>query len=270
MDFSVLISVYFKEKVEFLEKALDSILNNSLQPSQIILVKDGKLTKELDECIEIYCTKYSDLFTIVSLDANVGLGKALNAGLKHALYDIIARMDTDDICYQDRFKKQIEFLIKNPSISVIGTGIQEFNLIPGDLNQFRNLPVNSEDLLKFSKFRNPLNHPTVMFRKKAVIEAGSYQDMPLFEDYYLWVRMLHKGFKIANISEPLLHFRIGNNMIGRRSGWSYLKKELAFLSKIREINYINRKEFLVSGIVKLPLRILPKSILTFLYKKLLR
>lgn len=263
-------SVYYKEKVEFFKQAIESVLNNSLMPDQIVIIKDGPLAPELNQIIDYYSISYPQLFTVKQLGENVGLGKALNIGLDYVAHNIVARMDTDDVCYEDRFKNQINFLINNPDISIVGAAVQEFNINVGDLNQFRVLPENTEELKKFSKFRNPLNHPTVMFKKNDIIISGSYQDMPLFEDYYLWARVLSKKFHIANISEPLLHFRIGNDMIGRRSGWSYLKKEIVFLSGIKKIGFLSNTDYIISVMIKLPLRLLPKSLLAFLYKKLLR
>lgn len=270
MSFSVLSSVYVKESSISLKEAIESILNQTLPPLQIVLVEDGPLNDDLYKIISDFKERLPELFTIVKLEKNVGLGAALNEGLKATKHELVARMDTDDICYPDRFEKQLAFMNQYPEISVLGTAIQEFNQKPKDLNQFRTLPTTVEELLKFAKFRNPLNHPSVMFRKSHVIEVGSYKSMMLFEDYYLWVRMLLKGFKIANLAEPLLHFRIGNDMVGRRSGYEYLKKEITFLRNIKALGFISSKEYLISIVCKSPLRLLPKSVLSFLYKKILR
>jgi len=270
MSFSVLSSVYIKENPISLKNALKSVFNQTLPPAEYILVKDGILNQELDNIITIYKSKYPEILKVVSIDKNVGLGKALNYGLQFCSYDLVARMDTDDICYSERFNKQVKFLEENQDISVVGGFIQEFNKKPGDLNQFRKLPIDSKELEEFSKYRNPLSHPSVMFRKKHVLSVGSYEDMPYFEDYYLWVKMLLKGYKIANINESILHFRIGNDMIGRRSGIQYIKKEFHFLKSIRALEFINFKEYYFSIITKIPLRLLPKPILLFIYKKILR
>lgn len=270
MNFSVLLSVYFNENPLFFKAAFDSVLAQTLKPSQIILVEDGPLTAKLYELINEYLYLHSSLLKVVKLEKNMGLGAALNRGLQESTNEIVARMDTDDICYPDRFEKQLKFMVQNPQISVLGTAVQEFDLQPGDLDQFRALPTDSEKLLYFSKFRNPLNHPSVMFRKSHLLKVDSYQSMMLFEDYYLWVRLQLNGFKIANLSEPLLHFRVGNDMVGRRSGYGYLKKELAFLKEIKTLGFISNKEYLISILCKSPLRLLPKSILTFIYKKVLR
>lgn len=270
MSFSVLSSVYIKENPEFLANALDSVFNQTYPPTEYILVKDGILTKELDTVVSEYHSKFPTVLKVFHLSENVGLGKALNYGLQFCSFDFVARMDTDDICYPERFEKQIKFLTENQDISVVGGVIQEFNSIPEDLNQFRKLPTDSNDLEKFAKYRNPLSHPSVMFRKFDVLSVGSYEDMPYFEDYYLWIKLLRKGYKIANINDSILHFRIGNDMIGRRSGIQYTKKEIHFLKSIRGLQFINSKEYYFSILTKIPLRLFPKKILLFIYQKLLR
>ncbi len=270
MKFSVLLSIYEKEHPEFLTLALDSILNQTLLPSQIVLVQDGPLPPYLSNVIESYRLLNPTLFSIVALEKNVGLGKALKFGLDACKFDLVARMDTDDICYPVRFQEQVNFMLSNSHISVLGSSIQEFKKKPYDLNRFKAPPETFEELKKFAKFRNPLNHPSVIFRKSHAINAGSYQHMPLFEDYFLWVRMLQLGYKIENLNLPLLHFRIGNDMIGRRHGLAYLKKEFNFLKAIRKSGFINSFELASSYLFKLPLRLLPKSLLSLLYKKVLR
>lgn len=270
IQFSVLLSVYFKENPVFLEKALESLFKQTLLMDEIVLVKDGVLSCELNTIIDNYVKKYPNLIKVVTLEKNVGLGKALNFGLEYCSNEIVARMDTDDICYPDRFERQIHFLKQNQEISVVGGSIQEFNERIGDLNQIRRLPFTNKELLAFSKYRNPLNHPTVMFKKSHILSVGSYQDMLFFEDYYLWVRLLKKGYMLANIQEPILHFRVGNDMIGRRKGLKYALLEMKFLKKIREIKYISNKEYIISILTKIPLRFFPKKILKILYKKLLR
>lgn len=270
LDFSVLMSVYFNEVPENLSLSLNSIFSQTALPKEVVLIKDGPLPTMLNEVIEKYEVEYGEMLKVVCLEKNVGLGQALNIGLDYCKNNIIARMDTDDICYPERFEKQFHYINENKDISVLGCQIEEFNLVPGDLKRYRRLPTLSSEIFRFSKYRNPINHPTVFFRKDDVISVGSYQHMPLFEDYFLWVRMLNKGFKLSNIDEPLLHFRIGNDMIGRRTGYSYVLKEFEFLKAIRKIGFISFWQFFISISCKLPIRILPKKVLEFVYKLVLR
>jgi glycosyltransferase involved in cell wall biosynthesis len=268
-SFSVLLSVYYQENPLYFRVSLDSIFNQTVLPTEIVLVKDGPLTSELDTVIEEYKLKYP-ILKILPLIKNVGLGKALNEGLKYCSYDWVARMDSDDICFPYRFEKQLQFLSESSDIAVFGTSMDEFILQPGDIESNRSLPTTHSELKLFAKKRNPFNHPTVMFNKKIIENVGSYQKVPLFEDYHLWLRVLNAGYKIANISEPLLYFRVGNDMIGRRHGYSYVKKEFYFYKRCVKENLLSKKDAFFAFFTRLPMRLIPKKILSFLYKKYLR
>ncbi len=270
MDFSVLISVYWKDNSVFFSEALDSVLTQSLVPSEIVLVKDGPLSKELEFVIEKFVFEYPTIFKIITLVENKGLGNALAIGINACTNELIARMDSDDICFPDRFEKQINHMLKCSKVSVLGTSIREFNIYPNDLNSFRKLPGEFNAIKKFSKFRNPLNHPSVIFRKTDIMAVNSYLDMPFFEDYFLWMRLIEKGYVLENLYEPLLHFRVGNDMIGRRHGYLYLKSELKFLATAKSLGSINFVEYIISILIKTPLRLIPKSILLLVYKIFLR
>jgi glycosyltransferase involved in cell wall biosynthesis len=270
VGFSVLMSVYQKESPIFFRQCLKSLFDQSLLPTEIVLVKDGPLPSELDNIIEEFNSRFPHIFKIISLPKNKGLGNALSIGIVECSNEIIARMDSDDICFPDRFQKQLNYILENPNISVLGCAIKEFNRIPNDLNTYRRLPRKLPEIVSFAKFRNPLNHPTVVFKKADVLAVGSYLDMPLFEDYFLWIRMLRKGFIIENLDSALLHFRMGNDMIGRRHGLFYVKCELNFIRSIKSIGFIDRKQYLISLICKLPLRVLPKVFLKVFYKLILR
>ncbi|WP_158544378.1 glycosyltransferase [Pedobacter miscanthi] len=262
-------SVYFKETKENLDISLRSILEQTYLPSEIIIMKDGPIPTDVELLLEKYVADHN-IIKIIDLKENVGLGRALNIGLTYCSYDLVGRMDSDDIAFPNRFEQQVEFMDKNLDVSVLGALAIEFNKIPGDLNRHRKLPMDYNEVLNFAKFRNPLNHPTVIFRKAAVIKVGSYLDMPLFEDYYLWIRLLNEKFKIVNLNIPLLHFRIGNDMVGRRHGVDYMKKEIAFLRASKSHGFITPVQYMISIAMKAPFRIIPKTLLEFIYKAFLR
>lgn len=267
--FSVLLSIYKKEKLIYFKQSLDSVLSQNLLPDEIVLVKDGALTKELDYIIECYKSKYS-IMKVVSLPENIGLGKALNEGLKYCSYDIVARMDTDDIAKPDRFYKQIEIFQKYQDLDVVGAWIDEFQGDISNVKSTRKLPENHEDILHYGKSRCPVNHPVVMFKKQSVLDAGGYQHFPLFEDYYLWVRMMMNGAKFYNIQESLLNFRFSSDMFKRRGGWKYALTELRFQKKMFNIGFISRFQFIKNISTRFIARILPNTMRAALYKKLLR
>lgn len=267
--FSVLISIYKKENPLFFQQSLDSIFNQTLLPNEVILVKDGPLTNALDTIINEYTKRYSTL-KIINLPINQGLGKALNEGLKHCSYELVARMDTDDIAKPDRFKKQIEVFQKYPNIDVVGAWIEEFENNPSNIISIRKLPETPKEIYDYAKKRCPVNHPVVMFKKSSVLAAGGYQHFPLFEDYYLWVRMLKNGAQFYNVQESLLYFRFSSDMFKRRGGWEYAFNEYKLQKEFRRIDFINTTNLLHNIFIRFTLRILPNNIRSIIYKKLLR
>lgn len=269
MKFSVLLSVYRKEQPAYLRQSLDSIFTQTLQPAEVVLVKDGPLTDALDEVVEEYCRKYPVL-KVVPLSENQGLGRALNEGLKHCSYDLAARMDTDDVAKPERFEKQIAVFCAHPEMDVVGAWIDEFEGSIENVISVRVLPLEHSEIRRFARKRNPVNHPVVMFRKSAVLVAGGYQHFPLFEDYYLWVRMLMNGARFYNIPESLLYFRFSPDMFKRRGGWKYALDEFRFQQFLFKSGFIGILCFVQNVSVRFISRIVPNGVRTVLYKKMLR
>lgn len=267
--FSVLFSLYYKENPIFLRHSIDSVFRQTLLPSEVILVADGSLTEELDKVITEYMVKCPDL-KVFRLPENQGLGKALNEGLKYCSYDLVARMDTDDIAKPDRFEKQIRVFQEHPELDVVGAWIDEFEETTSNIISTRKLPEVHDDICQFSKKRNPENHPVIMFRKQAVLAAGGYQHFPLFEDYYLWIRMLQNGAKFYNIQESLLYFRFSSAMFKRRGGLKYVTTELRFQNLLRNLEFITFSEYLYNVFIRVITRMMPNSLRAILYKKALR
>ncbi len=264
MKFSILISVYYKESTSFLEEALSSIENQTLPANEIVLVKDGPLTPELDKVIADHSEHIKIPYKIVELKENVGLGEALTVGMKYCSYEWIARMDSDDIALPDRFKKQFVYLAKNLDIDILGAWICEFDDDYNHCDKERKVPDQHDDIVKFSKYRNPLNHMTVVFRKDAILDAGGYVPMNGFEDYYLWMRMLMKGKRFANLPQVLVKARTGRGMIARRRGWKYAKDELALGKAAYQMGFWS-----VSNLVKnFFTRFLPRLLPVFIVEKL--
>lgn len=267
--FSALLSIYYKENPRALKQCLDSILSQTRMPDEVVLVEDGALPPELERVIGKYKSKITNL-KIISLATNVGLGKALNEGLKHCSYDIVARMDTDDISKPERFEMQLTVFQEHRDIDVVGAWIDEFEDDTSKIKSVRKLPESHEEIRQFAERRNPVNHPVVMFRKNAVLAAGEYQHFPLFEDYYLWVRMLMTGAKFYNMQESLLYFRISPDMFKRRGGWKYAWNEARFQHCMLKMGFISWKRFCLNVLLRFPIRIAPNSVRSFIYKKSLR
>lgn len=265
--FSVLLSIYKKEHPAYFKKSLDSIFSQTLLPDEIVLVKDGPLTDELEDLIREYQQKDS-ILKVIPLPINQGLGKALNEGLKYCSYDLVARMDTDDISKPDRFEKQITIFQKHPELDVVGAWIEEFEGDTSKVTSIRKLPEQPSEIYEYGKKRSPINHPCVMYRKSAVLRVGGYHKFP--EDYYLWGYMLKAGCKFYNIQESLLYFRFSRDVFRRRGGWSYAMKELALQCELLRIGYINYRRFVLSVMIRFTTRMMPNRMREIFYKRMLR
>ena len=266
MTFSVLISVYIKEKAEFLDRALKSVYDEQeIKPNQIVLVEDGELTNELYEMIEIWKNKLGEILEIVELEKNMGLGDALKIGLEKCKFEMVARMDSDDVAMPNRFKKQLEIFENNPNLDICGSWIGEFENDENQIYAYRKPPQNHDEIIKFAKTRSPLNHPSVMFKKSSVLKAGNYQKSIMTEDYFLWVRMILSGAKFHNIPEMLLKMRAGKSQLTRRSGLKYAISEFKVQKEFYKLGFLNLYEFLRNGSVKFIVRLLPKAILSKVY-----
>lgn len=266
MTFTVLLSVYAKESSANFNRSFYSIWDSQeLKPEQIILVKDGPLSEELELAIDTWMSKLGDVLTIVPLPDNVGLASALNEGLKYCRHDLIARMDTDDIAMPKRFAIQLEFMDKNPDIAASSGCIEELD-DSGNIVGLRKLPLDHAEIVHFAKRRSPLSHPAAMFRKEAVLAVGGY---PLFrnaQDYALWSLLIVRGYKLANLSDTLVKMRTGSDMYKRR-GLKYLKMEIGLLNFQHKIGFISRLDFLINAVSRAVLRISPVFLKKALYLK---
>lgn len=271
LRFSVLMSVYYKENPSWFKTALDSVINQTLQPNEIVLIEDGKLTDELYKVIEEYKNQYSNLFKIIPLEKNSGLGEALRIGVLNCSNELIARMDTDDIAKNDRFKKQIQFFQEHPNVDLVGSWISEFEDEPDKIISYRQLPIEHQEIYKFGQFRCPVNHMTVMYRKDTVLKAGNYQTFKNIEDYYLWGRMLKQGAVFANIPECLVNVRAGNSMLKRRANLTYFfNSEFPLHTELYRMGFINLKQYLRNISSKFLLRAIPQWAMAIIYRKFLR
>ena len=239
----------------------------TLKADEIVLVQDGVLTEKLNTAITIWSKKLGHIFKIIPLEKNVGLGEALNIGLEHCQNELVARMDTDDIALPDRFEKQLE-VFKTNDIDVCSSWVSEFDNNENKIISYRKLPEFHEEIIPFAKKRNPINHPTVMYKKSSVENAGGYKKMIWFEDYYLWDRMILIGAKFYNIQEPLVNMRAGYAQLERRSGLKYAMSEITFQKELLNIGFINHYEFLINISIRFIARVLPKSMVKSIYKKL--
>ena len=262
-------SLYVKERPDFLRQSLDSVFNQTLKPLEVVLVEDGPLTDELYSVLDEFQKHHSELKRI-PLPKNGGLGNALNEGIKHCSCELVARMDTDDICFHDRFEKQISFMSANPDIDISSGWIEEFEDVIDNVKSIKKVPSTHQVVSSYIKSRNPLNHPAVIFKKSYVEKAGGYQHFPLFEDWYLWARMFQLGAKFANIQEPLVHFRTSSDMFKRRGGIKYAMDSVRFQWTLHNLGLISSFNAIKSSLVRGAVYIMPNNLRRLIYSKLLR
>lgn len=268
IKFTVLISIYKNENPLYLDKALASILNQTLFPDEIVIIKDGLLTNELDKIISLWKKKHTEIIKTIALKKNVGLGQALNEGLKHCSHEWVFRMDADDYCTLDRFEKQLSYIQLNPNIVLLGSCTEEFDSTLSQSLGYRIVPSTHEEIVEYTKKRNPFNHMTVAFRKDIIEAVGGYQHHLYMEDYNLWIRVIAAGHRVENLQDRLVKVRGGNSMLERRKGLKYIKSEFQ-LAKLK----INKKiDTPISAYLNFTLRsiprLLPTSLLSTIYKKL--
>ena len=267
--FSVLMSLYIKEKPEYLRECMESILKQTISPDEIVIVKDGPLTEELEQVLNEYICKNPLLYTIVPLEKNVGLGLALAEGMHWCRNELVARMDTDDICRSDRFERQLAEFDKNKDLDICGSHIEEFEDDVNHIVACRKVPLSDTEIKKYQKKRDGFNHVTVMFKKSKVLEAGNYQSCMLMEDSLLWVNMILMGITSMNIDDSLVFVRIGKDMYERRGGLSYFKKYYMGRKKIRETGYISLWDYYSTLLVQLIVALIPNKLRGVIFKKVL-
>lgn len=270
-EFSVLMTTYRGEKPEFLDASLKSVLiNQTCKPNQFVIVVDGPIPDTLDAVIKDYKAQFPDVVEVVYCPVNQGQSKASLEGFKYLKYELFARMDSDDLCVEERFEKQLEVFEKNSEVSVVGGWISEFDKTPDDLGSLRIVPQTHAEITKMFRKRTPINNMTVMMKKSAVEKAGGYGRETVNEDYSLYVHMWVNGAVFYNIQEILCYARIGNDMVGRRHDFRIYKdwkKDQKYLVKNHKQT---RSGAFISNLRCFVFIITPKWVKKILYKKVLR
>ena len=268
MEFSVLITVYEKEKPYNLRKSLLSSYRQTIRPTEIVLVCDGELTQELYDEIEQIKSEIP-ILKVYQLPCNVGSGPASCFGVKKCNTDLIARMDSDDYSEETRFEKQIKAFEENPNLIMVGTNILEKNT---EFTALKTVPEKTEEIRKYSKFRNPFNNPSSMMKKEYILKVGNYRKFRYLEDYDLIMRLIHdnptKDF--LNIQEPLVIMQTNNSSYLRRGGLLYVKTEFFLQTDFYKRGYISKVELCRNIFIRNIVRVMPNSMRKLIYKKKMR
>lgn len=264
-SFSVLISVYYKENPIFLHQALNSIFNQTRLPSEIVLIKDGMLTPELENVIDIYQKKYPVL-VLIQNEINIGLGLSLAKGLLACSNEIVARMDSDDICPPERFEKQL--IAIEMGYDVVSCWSSLFVDSIENIIAVKKRPQFHDEIVKLAKRRSPVSHAACIYRKSKVIAAGNYLHCELYEDYHLWVRMIMNGAKFFNVQESLFFVRTSLEQVSRRGGWKYLKNEIKTFLYFYQIGFFSIYDLCINISIRTPIRLFPSKLRFPLLKRI--
>ncbi len=268
--YSFLMAVYAEENPAYFFESMKSMLEQSLMPDEIVVVKDGLLTDELEEVLLQYEEAWPEVLRVVNLKENVGLGLALNAGLDVCRNELVARMDSDDVSHRQRCLKQVEEFGRQPQLSILGSWVDEFDTDPCEIVSRRKVPLSHEDIVRFSKRRNPFNHPSVMYKKRDVLACGGYGPYRRNQDYDLFVRMLRKGYQAANLPESLVLFRSDASSLKKRKSWLKCKDNVVIGYRFLRNGYIGFVDFMLVSLGQVLFFVLPLPWQRFLSRWLLR
>ena len=267
--FSVSMCVYGGDNSEWFQTAVESILNQSLKPDEVVLVVDGPIPDELNEIVKIY--ERNPIFNVIRLEKNQGHGNARRMGLDNCKNELVAIMDADDISKSDRFEKQIEEFKKNQSLDIVGGNITEFIDDEKNIVAERIVPADDAEIKAYMKKRCPMNLVSVMFKKTSVESVGGFIDWYCEEDYYLWLRMALAEMRFANVSDILVNVRVGKDMYKRRGGWKYYKSEAKLQKYMLKHKIINFPTYLSNKTKRFIVQVLmPNNLRGWVFKKFAR
>lgn len=269
--FSILMSLYHKEIPEHFDACMKSIWDQqTLKPTEIVLVEDGPLTTELYESIALWSERLQQNLRIIKLEDNVGTGKAKNIGLQYCQNDIVFIVDTDDISVSDRFEKQMKCFEADDELVILGGQITEFTDDISSLSGMRIVPLDNLALREYAKKQSPFNNMTIAYRRPKIIEVGGYQHHLWMEDYNLFLRVIAKGYKVQNLPDVLVYARIDNGMHARRKGYEYIKSEKQLLNLKKELKIQNPIHANILFLIRSAFRLMPSSLLGKIYNTFLR
>lgn len=264
-------SVYKNDNPVFLERALESIITlQTVKPSEIVFVVDGPISEELETIVKKYEDIYN-FFRVIRLEKNGGLGNALRIAVKESKYELIARMDSDDVAVENRFEQQLKYFCNNETLDIVGGNISEFIGEENNIVAYRKVPERDKDIKEYLKTRCPLNHVSVMYKKSAVEKAGGYLDLFWNEDYYLWIRMVENNCVMANTGTVLVNVRVGEDMYRRRGGRKYFKSEKFLQRYMLERKMINYSTYVFNVLKRWIMQcLLPNKLRGWVFKKFAR
>ena len=268
-NYSVLLPVYKTDNPDYFRLSLESMVNQTVPSNDIVIIEDGPIPESLKNIIDEFATKVSSIHPL-QLENNLGLGLALNEGLRVCKNELVARMDSDDISLPERCEKQIKMFEIDPSLDIVGCPVKEFIGTSENIVGKRDVPLDNESIHKYNRRRDPFNHPTVMYRKSKVLKYGPYGSYRKNQDTDLWIKMLSNGCKAANIPEYLLLFRFDENTYKKRKSWINTKLLIEIRKKAWKDGYCSFWDYLFVAFAQLSIYVMPECFQKFIYSRILR
>lgn len=257
--FSLLIAVYAGDKERYLERAFHSaVQEQTRRAAQVVVVRDGPLSADLDRCLSALVQNCPVPVEVVTMSANKGLARAMAVGLEHCRYDVVARMDADDVCHPERFERMMPLLDRG--FDLVGSGLLEIGEDETVVLGRREPPTDPHAIATSARWHDPFNHPSVVFRRSAVARAGGYQELPLLEDYWLFARMILDGSKVANLQEPLVSYRVSGGAYKRRGGIRLLRAEVRLQWYFRRSGFTTPAQFVRNVVLRGGYRLVPENL----------
>jgi len=253
--FSLLVPVYHGDRPDYRRRAFRSAVDDqTVRPAQVVIVRDGPVRDELARCLSDLQAASPVPVTLVPLERNGGLGPALDRGLAASRFDVVARQDADDVSMPHRFEVELPLIA---DADIVGSGLLEFVTDTDDIVGQRVPPVGAVQIQRYARMHDPFNHPTVVYRKTAVLAAGGYGDLRLMEDYALFARMLLGGARAVNVPEPLVWYRVGEAAFKRRGGRDLLRSELRLQREFRRLGFTSRPQYARNVLIRGGYRLVP-------------
>lgn len=268
VPFSLLLPTYHADDPDHLRRAFASAVDEqTVKPDEVVLVRDGVVPPRLQTTIDALVDGSPVPVNVVELAHNVGLGHALDAGLAACRHEVVARMDADDVSLPDRFAVQIPLIAEG--FDLVGCGLLEFHDDEQDVVGRRTPPIGEDEIRRWSRFHDPFNHPTVVYRRSVVQAVGGYEDLPLMEDYWLFARMIGSGARVANVAEPLVMYRVGAGAYARRGGLQLLRSEWQLQRHFRSVGFTTRSQYARNLVVRGGYRLVPEGLRRVAYRRLI-
>ena len=263
--FSIILPIYKKNKISEVVNCLNSVVNKSLLPNEIVIIYDGFVNSSIKDIVNNKLFFFNK--KIVHNSTNIGLGLTLKKGVMNCSNDLIIRVDADDVNNKNRFYELIKAAKKNKKADIIGSYLLEKN---NNNYYLKKVPISLSEVKRLIFYRNPLNHNTILLKKRSIIKVGSYRDIRFFEDYYLWLKIIKNNGKIINLNKVLVCSKQDKAFLERRSGYKYLKYFLNFLKIIYRERLINITNYVLYIAIRSPIIISPLLFKRLFYQVFLR